>query len=222
MSQAEGPWQNTARLGSPHSEPARLTVGELPSRHVRRVNRHTPKKGSHGRLRRRRFRPGRRGQTGNGRQARRPVLPPKGGWKRCSLSRSFFGAVAQRQSPGLSIQSMSVQLRFAPPSFRSGGQMVKPRGFQPRNCGFESRPDLHGPVAQWEEHATDNREGGRSNRSRSTTSGSSSIWQSACLGRRGLQVQILPSRPHSETRKAGVLIGLESRDVRKDVEVRSL
>jgi len=44
MSQAEGPWQNTARLGSPHSEPARLTVSEPPSRHVRRVNRHTPKK----------------------------------------------------------------------------------------------------------------------------------------------------------------------------------
>ena len=42
--QAEGPWRNAARLGSPHSEPARLTVGELPSRHVRRVNRHTLKK----------------------------------------------------------------------------------------------------------------------------------------------------------------------------------
>ena len=42
--QAEGPWRNAARLGSPHSEPARLTVSELPSRHVLRVNRHTPKK----------------------------------------------------------------------------------------------------------------------------------------------------------------------------------
>ena len=31
-------------MGSPHSELARLTVAELPSRHVRRVNRHTPKK----------------------------------------------------------------------------------------------------------------------------------------------------------------------------------
>lgn len=31
-------------MGSPHSEPARLTVSELPSRHVLRVNRHTPKK----------------------------------------------------------------------------------------------------------------------------------------------------------------------------------
>ena len=99
--------------------------------------------------------------------------------------------------------------------------MVKPRGFQPRNCGFESRPDLHGPVAQQAEHATDNREVDRSNRSRSTTSGSSSIWQSTCLGRRGLQVQVLPSRPTSETRKAGVLIGLENRDARKGVGVRS-
>ena len=43
-SQADGPWQNAARLGSPHSELARLTVSELPSRYVVRVNRHTLKK----------------------------------------------------------------------------------------------------------------------------------------------------------------------------------
>ncbi len=42
--QADGPWRNTARLGSPHSEPARLTVSELPTRCAIRVNRHTLKK----------------------------------------------------------------------------------------------------------------------------------------------------------------------------------
>ena len=38
------PWQYAARLGSPHSEPARFTVGKVPTRHMRRVNRLTPKK----------------------------------------------------------------------------------------------------------------------------------------------------------------------------------
>lgn len=38
------PWQRAARLGSPHSELARLTVSKLLTRNVRRVNRHTPKK----------------------------------------------------------------------------------------------------------------------------------------------------------------------------------
>ena len=42
--QAEGPWRNIARLGSPHSEPARLTVREPPTRRAARVNRHTLKK----------------------------------------------------------------------------------------------------------------------------------------------------------------------------------
>lgn len=42
--QADGPWQNVARLGSAHLEPARLTVSELPNRYAQRVNRHTPKK----------------------------------------------------------------------------------------------------------------------------------------------------------------------------------
>ena len=64
---------------------------------------------------------------------------------------------------------MPVRPRSASPASRSGGRMVKPRGFQPRNCGFESRPDPHGPIAQQAEHATDNREVDRSNRSRSTT-----------------------------------------------------
>lgn len=42
--QADGPWQNVARLGSAHQEPARLTVSELPNRYAQRVNRHTLKK----------------------------------------------------------------------------------------------------------------------------------------------------------------------------------
>ena len=42
--QAEGPRRNIARLGSPHSEPARLTVREPPNKRAARVNRHTPKK----------------------------------------------------------------------------------------------------------------------------------------------------------------------------------
>ena len=42
--QADGPWQNAARLDGLHSEPAKLTVSELPTRCVARVNRHTLKK----------------------------------------------------------------------------------------------------------------------------------------------------------------------------------
>ena len=42
--QAEGPRRNIARLGSPHSEPARLTVSESPIKRAARVNSHTLKK----------------------------------------------------------------------------------------------------------------------------------------------------------------------------------
>lgn len=167
--QAEGPWRNAARLGSPHLEPARLTVSELPSRHVLRVNRHTPKKAVMAAY----------AGAGFDRAVvdKRATVARQGGrYSRQRVAENDVVSVVilrRGSSTGRALDCRSRGCRFDPGPRRqiprSGGRMVKPRGFQPRNCGFESRPDPHGPVAQQAEHATDNREGDRSNRSRSTT-----------------------------------------------------
>ena len=114
--QAEGPWRNAARLGSPHSEPARLTVSELPTRYAARVNRHTPKKAV-------------------------MVAYVGAGFGWAAVDRR---ATVARQRGRYSRQRVAVN-------------------------DVVSVVLFFGPVAQQAEHATDNREGDRSNRSRSTT-----------------------------------------------------
>ena len=114
--QADGPWQNTARSGGPCSEPARLTVSELPTRYAARVNRHTPKKAV-------------------------MVAYVGAGFGWAAVDRR---ATVARQRGRYSRQRVAVN-------------------------DVVSVVLFFGPVAQQAEHATDNREGDRSNRSRSTT-----------------------------------------------------
>ena len=61
-----GPWRSAARLGSPHLEPARLTVGNAPTRFARRVQCRTLKKAVMGVYRRAVLRSGGGGHPGNG------------------------------------------------------------------------------------------------------------------------------------------------------------
>ena len=112
------PWQQAARLGSPHSELAGLTVRKLPTRPVRRVSRHTRKKavmiiyvdvGCD------RVCVDKRATT---------VVHDSGYSPERMIANGLVSAVpiqaavAQWQSVGLSIRKMSVQARSAAPHLR--------------------------------------------------------------------------------------------------------
>lgn len=157
--QAEGPWQRAARLGSSHSEPTRLTVGNLLTRSVQRVNRPTPKKAVmviyrragcgrapvdtrataawHG------SGYSRQGMTGNGVVSAVPLF-------RCDSSTA--------ESTGLSIQEMPVRIRFAAPVSRitppSGGARRGLRLARPGlgQCAAFSGAGSRSPA--WRTHAT--------------------------------------------------------------------
>jgi len=89
-SQTKRPWQCAARLGNPHSEPARLTVSKLPIRPVLRVKCHTLKKAVMAIYRRAGFAQAAVDKRaigvwqGAGYSRKRVVA------KRCSLSRFYF------------------------------------------------------------------------------------------------------------------------------------